>query len=76
MAFKSGINVFEGKMQGDQLELQRTFNLPWSFPAPKKPDPNGPVIGPAPDGSDPSMDISDFASLGKGMSVVLKRSER
>lgn len=63
-------------MKGEQLELQRTVKLPWSLPAPQKPDPNGPVIGPAPDGSDPSMDISDFGSVGKSMPVVLKRSER
>ncbi len=76
VTFKSGINVFEGTIKGEQLELKRTVNLPWSMPVPKKPDPNGPVIGPAPDGSDPSFDISDFASVGSSMSVVLKRSER
>ena len=76
VAFKSGINVFEGKIKGDQVELHRTVNLPWSLPTPKKPDPNGAVIGPAPDGSDPSFDISDFTSAGSRMSVSLKRSER
>ena len=76
VAFKSGINVFEGKIKGEQLELQRTVNIPWSMPTAKKQDPNAPVIGPAPDGSDPSSDISDFTNAGSSMSVVLKRSER
>jgi beta-galactosidase len=75
IAFKSGINVFEGKIKGAELELQRTVNIPFSLPTPKKQDPNGPVIGPAPDGSDPSIDFADFSGAGN-MSVVLRRSER
>jgi beta-galactosidase len=75
VTFKSGINVFDGKIKGAELELQRTVNIPFSLPTPKKEDPNGPVIGPAPDGSDPSFDISDFSGVGS-MSVVLRRSER
>jgi beta-galactosidase len=76
VAFKSGINVFDGKIKGDQIELKRTVNLPWGLPTPKKPDPNQPAIGPAPDGSDPSMDLSDFGDVTQAMTVVLKRSER
>ena len=75
VTFKSGINVFDGKIKGAELELQRTVNIPFSLPTPKKQDPDGPVIGPAPDGSDPSFDISDFSGAGN-MSVVLRRSER
>ena len=76
VSFKSSINVFDGTIKGGQLELQRALNIPWSIPTPKKPDPNGPVIGPAPDGSDPSFDISDFAGAATSMSIVLKKSER
>ncbi len=75
VSFKSGINVFDGSIRGGNLELKRTVNIPWSFPAPKKPDPNAPAIGPAPDGTDPSIDFADFGGVGD-MSVVLKRSER
>ena len=75
VSFKSGINVFEGNIKGAGLELQRTVNIPFSLPTPKKPDPNAPVIGPAPDGSDPSFDPSDFSAPGN-MSVVLRRSDR
>ena len=75
VTFKSGINVFDGKIKGAELELQRTVNIPFSLPTPKKQDPNWPVIGPAPDGSDPSSDFADFSGAGN-MSVVLRRSER
>ncbi len=75
VAFKSRINVFEGELKGEELQLQRTVNLPWSLPTPKKQDPNAPAIGPAPDGSDPSFDMSDITAGGK-MTIVLKRSER
>jgi beta-galactosidase len=76
VSFKSGINVFEGKIKGGELELNRTVNIPWTMPTAKKQDPNAPVIGPAPDDSDPSFDISDFTGAGSSMSVVLRRSER
>ena len=75
VSFKSGINVFDGKIKGGEMELQRTVNIPFSLPTPKKQDPNAPVVGPAPDGSDPSFDPSDFSAPGS-MSVVLRRSER
>ena len=76
VAFKSGINAFEGKVKGDQIELLRSVNIPFSMPTPKKEAANGPAVGPAPDGSDPSMDFSDFGNVGKAMPVVLMRSER
>jgi beta-galactosidase len=76
VAFKSGINTFEGKVKEDQIELQRSVNIPFSMPTPKKEASNGPAVGPAPNGSDPSMDFSDFGNVGQSMSVVLKRSER
>jgi hypothetical protein len=46
------------------------------MPTLKKEASNGPAVGPAPDGSDPSMDFSDFGNVGQSMPVVLKRSER
>jgi beta-galactosidase len=75
VTFKSGINVFDGKIKDGEIELNRTVNIPFSLPTPKKPDPNAPVIGPAPDGTDPSFDTSDF-SAPSGMTVVLKKSDR
>ena len=75
VSFKYGINTLKGRINGAEIELQRTVHIPWDFPAPKKPDASAPIIGPAPDGSDPSFDISDL-SVGSNMTVVLRRSER
>ncbi len=76
VSFKSGINVFDGSVKGGQLELKRTVNIPWNMPVPPKPDPNAPAIGPAPDGTDPSFDMGDFAGAPSSLSIVLKRTER
>jgi len=73
VTFKSGINVFDGSIKGEQIQLKRTVNIPFSLPTPKKPDPKAPAIGPAPDGSDPSIDFGDFGPM--DMTVVLKRSD-
>jgi len=73
IAFKSGINAFEGKIIADQIELQRTLQLPWHRPKPKVLA-NPPAIGPAPDESDPS--IGSFEGFGSGLRLVLKRSDR
>ena len=75
VSFKYGINTLDGKINGEQIELQRSVHIPFNFPPPPKPDPNAPAIGPAPDGSDPSIDFGDFP-IGNSMTVVLKRSER
>jgi beta-galactosidase len=73
ITFKSGINSFEGKVSGDQIELKRTLQFPWHRPEPKEQS-NPPAIGPAPDESDPS--IGSFGELGSGIRLVLKRAER
>jgi len=73
VAFKYGINVFEGTVKGDRMELQRRISIPFQMPSPSK-DANPPAIGPAPDGSDPSFDFSgDFPT---SLPVVLKKAER
>lgn len=74
VAFKSGNNTFEGRLNGDRLELQRAVKIPWDVPTPAKEDPNRPAIGPAPDGSDPSIDPS--WQLPSSIPVVLRRVER
>jgi beta-galactosidase len=75
VSFKSGINVFEGKIKGGELDLQRSIHIPVSPPTRKQQDPNGPVIGPAPDGSDPSDNGADFSGIGS-IFVVLRRLDR
>ncbi len=73
LSFKSGINEYDGTVKDGSLELQRTIHIPWGMPNPAKPDPSAPAIGPAPDGSDPSIDFADFGSTGS-TTVILKRS--
>ena len=71
--FKSGMNAFEGKINGDRMELNRSINIPFAMPKPGT-DANRPAIGPAPDESDPSIDFAGMA--GTPLRVVLKRSDR
>ena len=74
VAFKSGGSKYTGSIKGDHLELQRSFSLPWESPAPPKEEPGRPAIGPAPDGSDPSIDAT--WQVPKGIPVVLRRVDR
>jgi len=74
VAFKSLNSSFAGKIKGDQLELQRTVNLPWETPTPPKEEPGRPAIGPAPDGSDPSIDTA--WEVPSAIPVVLRRVQR
>jgi beta-galactosidase len=74
VSFKSGANTFEGKISGEQIELQRSIEFPFERPTPKKEDPGRPAIGPAPDGSDPSIDFPGM--FGASLPVVLRRAER
>jgi len=74
VAFKSGNSNFTGALKGDRIELQRSINLPWETPAPPKEEPGRPAIGPAPDGSDPSIDVS--WQMPSSIPVVLRRVER
>jgi beta-galactosidase len=74
VAFKSGDSSFTGALKGDRIELQRSVNLPWETPTPPKEDPGRPAIGPAPDGSDPSIDVT--WQVPSSIPVVLRRVER
>jgi beta-galactosidase len=71
--FKVGSNSFSGTIKEERIELQRTINLGWDFPKPPQKAPDAPDIGPAPDGSDPSIGGFDIPS---SIPVVLKRAER
>jgi beta-galactosidase len=74
VAFKSGNSNFAGTVNADRIELQRSVNLPWETPTPPKEEPGRPAIGPAPDGSDPSIDIS--WQMPSSIPVALRRVER
>ena len=71
--FKVGSNSFTGSIQGDRIELKRTINLGWEMPKTPEKAPDAPDIGPAPDGSDPS--IGDW-HIPPFIPVVLKRAKR
>ena len=58
VSFKAGNSTFEGSIDGNRMELKRSVNLGWAMRKPPEPEPGAPAIGPAPDGSDPSIDIS------------------
>jgi len=74
VAFKCLNSSFTGAVKGDRIELQRTVNLPWETPSPPKEEPGRPAVGPAPDGSDPSVDVT--WSVPSSIPVVLHRVER
>ncbi len=74
VSFKSGINVFDGKIKGGEMELQRTVNIPFSLPTPRNkiltrlssvPRPTAPIL---------PLTLPILCS--GSMSVVLRRSER
>jgi beta-galactosidase len=71
--FKVGPNSFTGNIKGDRIELQRTVNLGWERPKPPEKAPDAPDIGPAPDGSDPSIGNWHIPPY---IPVVLKRAQR
>jgi beta-galactosidase len=71
--FKVGSNSFSGTIKGDRVELQRSINLGWAQPKPSPKAPDAPDIGPAPDGSDPS--IGDW-HIPDAIPVTLKRTKR
>ncbi len=74
ISFKCAESKFDGVVKSDRIELQRSINLPWDNTPPPKPEPGGPAIGPAPDGSDPSIDVT--WSVPKSIPVILRRVER
>jgi len=74
VAFKIGNDNFTGSIKGDRIELQRTINLGWEQPKPPQKAPDAPDIGPAPDGSDPSIG-SDW-QIPPAILVVLRRADR
>jgi beta-galactosidase len=73
ISFKAGGNTFSGTIKGDRIELQRSVNLGWELPKPPQKAADAPDIGPAPDGSDPS--IGNF-EIPKTIPVVLRKAER
>jgi beta-galactosidase len=74
VSFKSGNSTYAGKINGDQLELERKIAIPFRMTPPAEPTGSRPAIGPPPDGSDPSFNLP--RRMPQGISVVLHRVER
>jgi len=72
ISFKAGANTFHGTVKGDRIELERSVNLGWEIPKPPPKAADAPDIGPAPDGSDPS--IGNF-QIPSSIAVVLRKVE-
>jgi beta-galactosidase len=75
VTFKSGRNSFEGEIKDGQLQLNRTVQIPFHLSQQPKENPNAPAIGPAPDGSDPSIDFGGRRLTG-AIPMVLVKTER
>ena len=74
ISFKAGRRTFTGAMKGGRIDLDQTIEFPFKRPEPKPESPNRPAVGPAPDGSDPS--ISSSWRRRKPPSITLQRAER
>ncbi len=75
VSFRAGTSTYAGTLKGDQIELQRKIDIGFDWNSkPKDTSDSRPAIGPAPDGSDPSMDAS--WELPSSIPVVLRRAQR
>lgn len=72
-SFKAGNNTYTGTLKGEQIELQQTTGGGFPRPAPAKEEVGRPVVGPPPDGSDPSINASRFRP---NPTIVLRRAQR
>ena len=78
VSFKAGNGTYVGTIQGDRMELKKTIDLGWlGAMLAHKADSAGerPAVGPAPDGSDPSIDIPPMDGP-PVVPVVLQRTQR
>jgi beta-galactosidase len=72
VSFKAGRGTYSGTVKGEEIELQRSMAM--GFPMPKpvaENEASRPAIGPPPDGSDPSINMSRLRSPGKPL--ILRR---
>jgi len=72
VSFKVGTATFSGKLNGDQVELQRTMDLPPNRT--EEPAASRPAVGPPPDGSDPSRNPNNRPPA--SVTIVLHRVQR
>jgi beta-galactosidase len=76
ISFRAGFASYTGALRGDLIELERAIALPdLPLGAPAEPTGPRPVVGPPPDGSDPSLD-ADIQMLFAPQPLSLRRAER
>jgi beta-galactosidase len=77
ISFGAGGITYSGKLNGDHIELQQSPpKLPGLLSAPpSKSDKPRPVVGPPPDGTDPSFDMSAFGGQPRPP-LILRRVTR
>ena len=76
ISFRVGRTKYEGTVSGDRIEVVK--DTPFPFPPPARPPATTapqPVVGPPPDGSDPSFGPW-FGALGAPARLVLHRVQR
>ena len=74
ISFKAGNATYSGTLNGDQIELERRIDFGFRLPTPpEEPAGTRPVIGPPPDGSDPSIGAFRFRGPAP---LVLHRVQR
>ncbi len=74
VTFAAGMTTYKGLLKDGRLELDQTFNIPFKFSPPAKPLADAPAIGPAPDGSDPSINFG--GGMPSSLPIVLQRVKR
>jgi len=72
--FRVGNSTYSGSIVGDQIELRRSIRFRRRIPHPEETAGLHPAVGPAPNGSDPSM--SPNFHLPESIPLVLRRAER
>jgi beta-galactosidase len=58
VSFKAGNSTFTGSLKDGKIDLQRKIDIGFPVPHPSEETAGRPAIGPPPDGSDPSFNIS------------------
>jgi beta-galactosidase len=74
VSFKVGSSSYSGTIKDDRIELERTTDPRMQMPHPAEPEGPRPVIGPPPDGSDPSRNPN--LRLPPTVPLVLHRVQR
>ena len=73
VSFRAGNNTYTGTLKGEQIELQQITGGGFPRPTPAKEVAGRPVVGPPPDGSDPSINASRFRP---NSPIVLRRAQQ